>query len=120
MLKLYIYAACSTCRNAMQWLDESNIRYQPIPIRETPPPVEEIDALLTAYNDSLGSISNSSGIDFRAQGMKDKLAALPRAEALALLATNGNFLRRPIAIDVKKGIHLCGFREPRWKETFKK
>lgn len=120
MLKLYIYAACSTCKKATQWLDEHNVRYLPIPIRETPPPLEELQTLLAAYQGSLGSISNTSGIDYRAQGITDQVAALPQDQALALLGSNGSYLRRPMAIDAKRGIYLCGFREARWKEAFGK
>ena len=120
MLKLYIYAACSTCRKAMQWLDEANVRYLPIPIRETPPPLEELDALLTAHQDALTAISNTSGIDYRAQGIKEKLPLLSRKAALELLGGNGSFLRRPIAVDAAKHIYLAGFREAKWTAAFRK
>jgi arsenate reductase len=35
-------------------------------------------------------------------------------EALQLLSANGNLVKRPFAIDVKRGIHLTGFREEEW------
>lgn len=114
MLKVYTYAKCSTCQKAIAWLKARGIAHTEVPIKETPPSVPELRAMLRA-RDSFTKLSNSSGIEFRALGMKEKLAALPESESLALLAGNGMLIRRPFALDEKRGVFLTGFREPEWQ-----
>ena len=48
-------------------------------------------------------------------GLKDKLPGLSEAEALALLTTNGNLVKRPFLLGPKVG--LVGFREAEWKQA---
>lgn len=63
----------------------------------------------------LQPLFNTSGQDYRALGLKDKLPALHEAAALKLLTENGNLVKRPFVIDEEKGIHLIGFKEEEWK-----
>ncbi len=114
MLKVYAYQGCSTCKNAIKWLKKSGIEFEEEPIRETPPSVPELRAMLTARHGDLRALFNTSGVDYRSLGMKDKLPKLSEAEALKLLSGNGNLVKRPFALDEKKGIFLLGFREPEW------
>lgn len=114
MLKVYAYKGCSTCKNAIKWLQKSGVAFEEKAIRETPPTVKELKAMLGAQSERR-ALFNTSGQDYRALGMKDKLPALNDAEALKLLSENGNLVKRPFAIDEQKGIFLTGFREPEWK-----
>lgn len=118
MLKVYTYQGCSTCRNAVKWLRSKGLAFTEIPVRETPPPVAELDAMRTARGGGLRDLCNTSGQDYRALGLKDRLPELSTAEALALLAGNGNLIRRPFAIDATAGIYLTGFKEPEWQAAF--
>lgn len=118
MLKLYAYQGCSTCRAAVKWLRRHDIPFDEIAIRETPPPVSELRAMLEASGGNLRSLFNTSGQDYRALGLKDKLSALTTDAALDLLAGNGNLIRRPFAIDTNRGIRLTGFKEPEWLKAF--
>lgn len=113
-MKLYAYQGCSTCRNAIKWLRVHDIAFNEIPIRETPPAMAELRAMLKAHEGQLRPLFNTSGQDYRALGLKDKLPHMSTDEALQLLSTNGNLVKRPFAIDVKRGIHLTGFREEEW------
>ena len=45
-------------------------------------------------------------------GLSKKLPSLSEAEAINLLATNGNLVKRPFAIG--SGVHLVGFNEEAW------
>ncbi len=116
-MKLYTYQGCSTCKNAVKWLRSHNIPFSEIPIRETPPSVPELAAMLAANGDQLRLLFNTSGMDYRALGLKDKLPNLSTAEALKMLSENGNLVKRPFAIDTQKDLFLLGFKEDTWTEA---
>ena len=115
MLKLYAYSGCSTCRNAIKWLKQHAIAFEEVAIRETPPSLAELKAVLAASGGDLRKLFNVSGLDYRSLGLKDKLPAMSADAALKLLAGNGNLVKRPFAIDVNNDIHLIGFKEPEWR-----
>ncbi|WP_395752063.1 arsenate reductase family protein [Prosthecobacter sp.] len=115
MLKVYAYSGCSTCKNALKWLKQHSIPFEELAIRETPPSVAELKAVLAAHDGDLRRLFNVSGMDYRSLGLKDKLPAMSADEALALLAGNGNLVKRPFAIDAKSKAHLVGFKEAEWQ-----
>lgn len=117
MLKIYAYSGCSTCKNALKWLKQHSITCQEIPIRDTPPSLPELRAMLAAHGGDLRRLFNVSGMDYRSLGLKDKLPAMSTDAALQLLASNGNLVKRPFAIDTKNKIHLVGFKEPEWQSA---
>lgn len=114
MLKVYAYQGCSTCKNAIKWLKKAAIDFEEVPIRQTPPSVEELKAMLAACRNERRLLCNTSGADYRALGLKDKLDAMSVEELLTLLSENGNLVKRPFVIDIPRGIFLLGFREPEW------
>lgn len=116
MLKVYVYRGCSTCRSALNWLEAAGVAHQEVAIRETPPSVVELKAMMKARG-GLRPLFNSSGLDYRALDLKTKLPAMSADEALALLSSNGNLVKRPFAIDTKAGVFLTGFREEEWAAT---
>lgn len=116
MLTLYTYAKCSTCRAASKWLRERGVPFEERAIRETPPSLAELRRMLAARGGEIRRLFNTSGTDYRAQGLGEKLPALSEAEALALLAGNGNLVKRPFALG--DGVALTGFDEATWKEAF--
>lgn len=120
MLKLYAYSGCSTCRNAVKWLKQHNIPFEEIAIRDTPPSLPELKAMLAARGGDARALFNVSGQDYRAQGLKDKLPAISADAALKLLAENGNLVKRPFAIDAKNNVHLNGFKEAEWQAALAK
>jgi arsenate reductase len=115
MMKIYTYQGCSTCKNAVKWLKQHSIAHQEIAIRETPPSLAELKAALAAKEGDLRSLFNVSGQDYRAKNLKDKLPGMSTEEALSLLASNGNLVKRPFAIDSPKQRFLVGFKEPEWQ-----
>src|SRR5687767_4938001 len=84
MLKVYTDQGCSTCKAATKWLKAKSIAFDEKPIRETPPSIAELKAMLKARGD-LKPLFNTSGQDYRAMGIKDKLADMSETEALKLL-----------------------------------
>jgi arsenate reductase len=115
-MKIYNYSKCSTCRKATKWLKEQDIAFEEIPIRETPPGVDELRNMFDYVGD-LKKLFNTSGQDYRALGMKDKLPSMSPEEAFEVLASNGNLIKRPFLIDKDKGI--TGFKEEVWETLLK-
>jgi arsenate reductase (glutaredoxin) len=115
MLKVYAYSGCSTCKNALKWLKGRGIECEEIAIRETPPSLAELKAMLAAQGGELRRLFNVSGMDYRSLGLKDRLPGMSTEEALGLLAGNGNLVKRPFAIDAGKKVFLVGFKEAEWE-----
>lgn len=115
VLTVYTYQGCSTCRKATQWLRTGGLQFSERPIRETPPSLAELQAMLQAQGGTVRALFNTSGLDYRAMGFKDSLPGMSGDDALRLLAGNGNLIKRPFAIDPESGVHLIGFREEAWK-----
>ncbi len=118
MLKVYSYQGCSTCKAATKWLKAKGIAFEEKPIRETPPTGAELKAMLKARG-GIKALVNTSGLDYRAMGIKDKIAGMSEAEALKLLSANGNLVKRPFALDTDRGVHLVGFKEDEWARELK-
>jgi len=115
MLTVYVYQKCSTCRDALKWLDGRGIAHQVKAIRETPPSPAELKTALAAFGGDLRKIFNTSGMDYRALGLKDQLPTMSESEAFGLLSTNGNLVKRPFLIG--DGKVLVGFKEAAWQQA---
>lgn len=113
MLKLYTLSTCDTCRRAVKWLRAKNIPFEEVAIREHPPSAAELRTMLAAYAGDLRKLFNTSGRDYREQGIGAQLPTLTPAAAITLLAANGNLVKRPFAVG--KGVALVGFQEPAWE-----
>ena len=115
-LKIYEYKNCSTCKKALKWLDAKGLDFQAYPIRETPPSVAELKTMLAHHEGNISKLFNTSGQDYRAMGLKDKLGDLSEAEKLELLHSNGNLVKRPFILGPNSG--TTGFKEDLWTELF--
>ncbi len=115
-MNIYTYKNCSTCRKATQWLDANDIEYTELAIRETPPTIQELKQVLAAYDGELKRLFNVSGGDYRSMGLKDTLSDMSISEALKLLTTNGNLVKRPFVVLENGG--LVGFKVDEWAAIF--
>lgn len=113
-LKVYGYKGCSTCRDALKWLGERGIAFEEKAIRETPPSVPELRAMLKARGGEMRRLFNTSGMDYRALGLKEKLPEMTEQAALELLSKNGNLVKRPFVIDQAADVFLTGFKAAKW------
>ena len=111
-LKIYTYAQCDTCRRAVNWLRAHGLDFAEIPIRETPPTPAELRTMLAAQGGELRRLFNTSGKDYREQGLGEKLPGMTESAALALLAGNGNLVKRPFLLGGR--VALTGFDEATW------
>ena len=112
MIKIYSYKNCSSCKKAISFLKEKGIAYEELAIRETPPSTAELKHVLTKGGYELKKLFNVSGQDYRALNMKEKLPTMTEDEALALLASNGNLIKRPFVVTETSG--LVGFKDADW------
>jgi arsenate reductase len=112
MMKIYTYKNCGSCKKATKWLDAQGVDYEEIAIRETPPSVAELKAMLSYQNGEIRKLFNTAGGDYRELNMKAVLPEMCEAEALKLLAGRGNLVKRPFLLG--EGMGLVGFKEADW------
>ncbi len=110
---LICYPNCSTCRKAKKWLDENGIRYDERHIKDDNPTVGELRAWQEQSGLPLRKFFNTSGLQYKALNLKDRLPTMGEEEQLALLASDGMLVRRPILIG--SGFVLVGFKEDAWR-----
>jgi arsenate reductase len=115
-IRVYEYSKCSTCRNALKFLDRTGVDYEKVPIVETPPTKAELRQMLAAQGGNLKKLFNTSGELYRDMKINTKLASMSESEALDLLAAHGKLIKRPFVIAGDKG--LIGFKEDDWKKVF--
>jgi len=113
MVKLYMYKGCEACRRAKRWLTERGVRYEELALRENPPGIGELREALAARDFNLKKLFNVSGHDYRALGMRERLPAMSVDEALELLSTKGNLVKRPF-LATERGC-LSGFDPSEWE-----
>lgn len=109
------YPKCTTCKKAKKFLDDHHIDYVDRDIKEENPTAQEIAAWYPKSGKKLEKFFNTSGQMYRAENLKEKLPALDEAEKVALLATNGMLVKRPIL--VLNDCVLVGFKEAEWREA---
>ena len=112
------YTKCSTCRRAIAWLEERNIPYTYRDIKEDNPTYEELSDWIRRSGLPLKRFFNTSGLPYRALGLKDKLEGMSEEEQLRLLATDGMLVKRPLV--VTDALVLPGFREAEWEALAEK
>lgn len=115
-IRVYTYEKCDTCRRAVKWLAAQGVSPQIVPIRESPPGLPELRAML-GHVGKLRRLFNTSGKDYQEMNLKDRLPGLTEDEALALLAKNGNLVKRPFALTASTG--AVGFKEEEWKQMLR-
>ena len=112
------YPPCSTCQKAKKWLDDRGIAYEDRHIKLENPSYEELKEWYSRSGLPLKRFFNTSGLQYKALGLKDRLPAMSREEQLQLLASDGMLVKRPILID--GDTVLVGFREKEWEKLLQK
>ena len=119
-VRIYEYGKCSTCRNALKFLDRKGVQYERVSIVDTPPTLQELKLMLGEVGGDIRRLFNTSGQVYRELKIGEKLPGLSTDQAFDLLAKHGKLVKRPFAVlsrgGGKKG--LVGFREDEWKKAF--
>lgn len=112
------YPKCTTCKKAKSWLAENGVEFTDRHIVENNPTEEELKTWIEKSGLPLKRFFNTSGMKYRELGLKDKLNEMTEEEQIALLATDGMLVKRPLLIG--EDFVIPGFKEAAWKEALKK
>ena len=112
------YPPCTTCKKAKKWLTDHELDFTARHIKEENPTAEELAIWQEKSGLELKKFLNTSGMLYRELGLKDKLPSLSREEQLALLASDGMLVKRPILVTDETV--LVGFREKEWEKLLQK
>ena len=107
------YPPCTTCKRAKKWLDEKDIPYENRHIKENNPSYEELKCWYERSGLPLKKFFNTSGLQYRALELKDKLPSMSEEEQLRLLASDGMLVKRPML--VTEHAILVGFKPEQWE-----
>ncbi|MBQ9302810.1 arsenate reductase family protein [Butyrivibrio sp.] len=115
MNKVYCYSKCSTCKKALKWLDDNNIKYEQIDIKEDHPDESTLRKLHKKSGLPLKKFFNTSGMLYRDMELSKKLPDMSDDEQFELLASDGMLVKRPLLVTEEKV--LTGFKESEWKDA---
>ena len=107
------YPRCTTCQKAQKWLDANGITYELRNIKEENPSADELRSWHKASGLPLKKFFNTSGLLYKELGLKDKLPTMSEDEQLALLATDGMLVKRPLVVG--DSFVLGGVTEAEWE-----
>ena len=108
------YPKCTTCQKALKWLEARGVQVEVRDIKTQRPNEQELRTWFQASGLPLKKFFNTSGLQYKALGLKDKLPGMSEEEQSALLATDGMLVKRPILVG--DGFVLVGFKEAQWAE----
>ena len=111
-LTVYHYPNCSTCRKALQWLEQNDVDYKPVDIVAKPPSASTLKKVRKLAEVPIRKLFNTSGQSYRNGGYKKKLETMSESDALDALAADGKLIKRPLAIT--GDVALVGFRAEEW------
>lgn len=118
MILFVEYPKCTTCKKAKSWLTENGVEFTDRHIVENNPTEEELKTWIEKSGLPLKRFFNTSGMKYRELGLKDKLADMTEEEQIALLATDGMLVKRPLLIG--EDFVIPGFKEAAWREALNK
>ena len=108
------YPKCATSRKAQKFLDERGAVYVERHIKDNNPTQEELREWHSRSGLPLKKFFNTSGLQYKALGLKDKLPGMSEEEQFALLSSDGMLVKRPILVG--DDYVLVGFKQEEWEE----
>ncbi len=112
------YPKCTTCQKALKYLQDLGIDCETRHIKEHNPNALELAQWQKRSGLPLRRFFNTSGIQYRALGLKDQLSQMTEQEMLDLLASDGMLVKRPLL--VMEDRVLVGFKPKEWDAVFNK
>ena len=113
MIKVYCYSKCSTCKKALNWLDENDVKYEMVDIKRDHPDSDTLRRYFAMSGLPLKRFFNTSGIQYREMELSKKLPDMSEDEQIALLATDGMLVKRPLLVG--DDFVLTGFKQSEWE-----
>ena len=112
-MQFICYPKCTTCQKARKWLDANGVAYDERHIKDNNPSADELKAWHTQSGLPLKRFFNTSGLQYKALNLKEKLPDMSEAERFALLASDGMLVKRPLLIG--DDFVPVGFQEDEWQ-----
>ena len=107
------YDKCGTCKKAEKYLLDKGITLEKRDIKNDNPSLEELTAWYKASGLPLKRFYNTSGKLYKELNLKDKIPTMSEEEQLALLASDGMLVKRPIVVDGE--VVLIGFKQAEYE-----
>ena len=111
-MQFICYPKCTTCQKAKKWLEENGISFTLRDIKEDRPTAEELRRWHAVSGLPLKKFFNTSGLQYKALDLKNRLPGMSEEEQLELLASDGMLVKRPLLVG--DDFVLTGFREGDW------
>ena len=111
------YPKCTTCQKAKAFLDAQGIAYTLRDIKLENPTRQELAEWYERSGLPLKKFFNTSGLQYKALELKDKLPAMTEEEQLDLLASDGMLVKRPVLVG--NDFVLVGFKQEQWEAALK-
>ena len=108
------YPKCTTCQKAKAWLEARGLPAEVRDIKTQNPTEAELRRWHALSGLPLKRFFNTSGLQYKALALKDKLPGMSEDEQFALLATDGMLVKRPILVG--EDFVLVGFRAAEWEQ----
>ena len=112
-MKFICYPKCTTCQKAKKWLEEKGLEFETRHIVEDNPSAEELAKWIADSGLPMKKFFNTSGLKYKELHLKDRLPEMTEEEKIALLATDGMLVKRPLLIHGDRV--LVGFKEAEWE-----
>ena len=116
ILTVYWYPRCSTCRNAVAWLQKHNVAVTLIDMVQTPPSTALLQKLFKRSGSPITRFFNTSGELYREFQLAKKLPSMTDDQALDLLSRHGKLIKRPLVFSTD--LVTIGFKEDIFKRTW--
>ena len=113
MVTFLCYPKCTTCQKAQGWLDAHHVEYALRDIKLDNPTLDELTEWYQKSGLPLKKFFNTSGLLYKSLDLKSKLPTMTEDEMLALLASDGMLVKRPLLIG--DDFVRVGFRENEWE-----
>ena len=114
MLTFLCYPKCTTCQKAKKWLDDHAVAYELRDIKEDRPTLAELTEWHEKSGLPLKKFFNTSGLLYKSLDLKSKIPSMTEEQMLALLASDGMLVKRPLLIG--EDFVLVGFREAEYEK----
>ena len=112
------YPKCTTCQKARAWLEARGLPAEVRDIKTQNPTEAELRRWHALSGLPLKRFFNTSGLQYKALGLKDRLPGMDEEEQLDLLAADGMLVKRPILAG--EDFVLVGFKPAEWEARFGK
>lgn len=112
------YPKCTTCKKAKAWLESRGVSFDDRNIKEQNPTEDELRRWHALSGLPLRKLFNTSGLQYKALGLKDKLPTMSEDEQFALLASDGMLVKRPVLVG--GDFAFFGFKEADWTDRLQK